>query len=69
MQSHTHKMKEAVVTGRESVGTAMGIANGSWYTFKENGGVGTGYDTESAGTGTSGNLQPYFTCYIWKRTA
>jgi len=25
--------------------------------------------TSEAGTGTSGNLQPYFTCYIWCRTA
>ena len=25
--------------------------------------------TEAAGTGNSGNLQPYFTCYIWLRTA
>lgn len=24
---------------------------------------------QSVGTGESGNLQPYFTCYIWKRTA
>lgn len=25
--------------------------------------------TENAGTGDSGNLQPYITCYMWKRTA
>lgn len=25
--------------------------------------------TGEAGTGDSGNLQPYFTCYIWCRTA
>ena len=25
--------------------------------------------TGETGTGTSGNLQPYFTCYIWCRTA
>lgn len=25
--------------------------------------------TSSVGTGNSGNLQPYFTCYIWCRTA
>ena len=25
--------------------------------------------TGEAGTGNSGNLQPYFTCYIWCRTA
>lgn len=25
--------------------------------------------TSSAGTGNSGNLQPYITCYMWKRTA
>lgn len=26
-------------------------------------------NTNSTGTGTSGNLQPYITCYMWKRTA
>lgn len=26
-------------------------------------------NTGDAGTGDSGNLQPYFTCYIWCRTA
>ena len=26
-------------------------------------------NTSSAGTGNSGNLQPYITCYMWKRTA
>lgn len=25
--------------------------------------------TASTGTGNSGNLQPYITCYMWKRTA
>lgn len=25
--------------------------------------------TGETGTGTSGNLQPYITCYMWKRTA
>lgn len=27
------------------------------------------YAVQEEGTGDSGNLQPYFTCYIWKRTA
>lgn len=27
------------------------------------------FTTNEAGTGNSGNLQPYFTCYIWCRTA
>jgi hypothetical protein len=26
-------------------------------------------ETNETGTGESGNLQPYITCYIWKRTA
>lgn len=26
-------------------------------------------NTGSSGTGNSGNLQPYITCYMWKRTA
>ena len=30
---------------------------------------GSTISTENAGTGDSGNLQPYITCYIWKRTA
>lgn len=27
------------------------------------------FTTDETGTGNSGNLQPYFTCYIWCRTA
>lgn len=42
---------------------------GSWST---SGGAGTGNQeivTAYEGSGNSGNLQPYFTCYIWCRTA
>ena len=31
--------------------------------------TGTEGTTENTGTGESGNLQPYITCYMWKRTA
>lgn len=31
--------------------------------------TGTQGTTSNAGTGNSGNLQPYITCYMWKRTA
>ena len=27
------------------------------------------YGTTQTGSGNSGNLQPYITCYMWKRTA
>lgn len=62
LQNHTH-----------TINTMLGFAEGSanvkytvgWGYTREN----TGITTDGAGTGNSGNLQPYITVYMWKRTA
>lgn len=49
---------------------ALDISSWSWnYNRKNVRGSGSNLYTSKEGTGTSGNLQPYITCYIWKRTA
>lgn len=66
LQKHQHqyaKSKNFVYESGNSGSSVLGGNQGldsSWAVF------GT---TEYTGTGTSGNLQPYFTCYIWCRTA
>ena len=56
LQEHSHNIKWQY-TGAS--GSAAAIINYSGSTIT----------TENAGTGDSGNLQPYITCYMWKRTA
>jgi hypothetical protein len=65
LQSHSHYLFS-------SAGTNINVP--AW-TAKDNGTIG-GSDTlgnvsftMSAGTGNGQNLQPYITCYMWKRTA
>ena len=60
------------ISGVNGSGSGSGVAGTSWNVAK-------GFDfkasnnwtgaTSEFGTGNSGNLQPYFTCYIWCRTA
>lgn len=67
LQSHNHINLttydgKPIGTGGSSASTGNGfIANGN-YAY---GSITTGY----TGAGDSGNLQPYITCYMWKRTA
>ena len=56
LQEHSHNIKWQY-TGAS--GSTAAIINYSGSTIT----------TENAGTGDSGNLQPYITCYMWKRTA
>lgn len=56
LQEHSHNIKWQY-TGASGNTTAIIAYSGSTI------------PTENAGTGDSGNLQPYITCYIWKRTA
>ena len=46
-------------------------ASSGFYTHGANavGDLGYSLKTSESGTGASGNLQPYITCYMWKRTA
>lgn len=60
-----------------------GAGGSSWSTIHKAGTSGAGrlvdtswvgdhthtFTTDNAGSGDSGNLQPYITCYMWKRTA
>lgn len=62
----------------------LGDSNNQWITLNQQSGA-LGYylpyggggntsqknniQTNEEGTGNSGNLQPYITCYMWKRTA
>lgn len=81
LQSHTHTMKKAgehnhnvkfdqvfnTNGGTTSLGTVGGGPYGS-NVFIENAGKHE-HEINSSGTGDSGNLQPYITCYIWKRVS
>lgn len=65
LQKHKHDFAN---TGRplywdSSLTSIGGLTSGTTvqYTWSAN--------TKETGTGDSGNLQPYFTCYIWCRTA
>lgn len=64
LQAHRHY-------GLYYIGNSIGINSGSGLTFHMSYGSGGTGDlrTGETGTGNSGNLQPYITCYMWKRTA
>lgn len=67
LQSHTH------VAGYTDAGWTTNTLSGGTQGNLINVNPGTAGNlaapTTSAGTGNSGNLQPYITCYMWKRTA
>ena len=68
LQEHTHDWN-----GGEATFENVYVSNNAQFsvTLSEGGyGLKGSYNkVASAGTGNSGNLQPYFTCYIWCRTA
>ena len=67
LQKHRHTAGKYDAMGIGNSAVASGnnyqgiIATGNSYTSR--------ISTNETGTGDSGNLQPYFTCYIWCRTA
>lgn len=61
MPSHTHKMN-----GRRG-NTSAG--DGSFSGFSWSGTATTAYTASAGGGGAHNNLQPYITCYMYKRTA
>lgn len=74
MQEHEHAglywNKDSTM---DSGAISLNSGSGSGYNLTFGAGYNSAYKnyirTRSAGTGDSGNLQPYITCYMWKRTA
>ena len=68
MPTHTHTMDSAVSTQASIVSTDTGLYQGSGaITFTA---IGTVNETNQTGEGIGhNNLQPYITCYMWKRVA
>lgn len=69
MQAHSHRVYSGAGTGGgtgyDAFEFKQGIANRNYY----NVGLGGVLFLEQSGSGNSQNLQPYITCYMWKRTA
>ena len=65
LQSHTHSagilVDNQVTGGARYYFNPGGATNGTNFSYSLN--------VDSTGLGDSGNLQPYITCYMWKRTA
>ena len=71
IQQHKHSfrvVKDQVTASDGELPKANDKAgrNSGWTSYKTDSGVGSVTDVT---TGNSGNLQPYITCYMWKRTA
>lgn len=69
LQKHNHEivnLKAATTFSTAGSGYApvQTSGNRAWKNIDNN-----DITTSEVGTGDSGNLQPYFTCYIWCRTA
>ena len=74
LQAHSHRLMQqdgqtlfqGGVSTYYSGATGWGITGDS---SMRSGGILLGNITSTTGSGNSENLQPYFTCYIWCRTA
>lgn len=67
--AHTHALGNYGTSGG-SFGT-VDSSNASSSGTRNTGSAGNhshSFTTNSSGTGNAGNLQPYITCYLWKRT-
>lgn len=69
--SHNHNMTGRAVSGSGGVQVETYSSGDNARTVYTNtvGNHTHSFTTGEAGTGTSGNLQPYIVCYMWKRTA
>ena len=68
LQEHSHKtIRSANPQGLAGYGAAWGGAD--LYPRSSDGSYGVDHNTETAGTGNSGNLQPYIVMAFWKRIA
>lgn len=62
LQAHTHTLNDMLGFAEGSDNIKYTVSYG--YTR-----LNTGITTDSTGAGDSGNLQPYITCYMWKRVS
>lgn len=78
LQSHHHDVRWGSSSGRGATISCTGsglevlnISSGWAWDRNTNNGMGSGSNliTSDIGQGNSGNLQPYITCYMYKRTA
>lgn len=77
LQEHYHDIRFAAYNGNgvtiSNVGTGVDVLDIPNWNWTKNGqndkNSGSNLYTNKEGTGDSGNLQPYITCYIWIRTA
>lgn len=77
LQEHYHDIRFAAYYGAgvtiSNVGSGVDVLDIPNWSWNKNGkndkNSGSNLYTNKEGTGTSGNLQPYITCYVWIRTA
>lgn len=77
LQEHYHEMRYSGPSGSgvsiSATGSGTDVLCLTAYEWTKNltnaFGSGSNVYTNNAGTGNSGNLQPYLTCYIWHRIA
>ena len=68
LQAHTHKVG-TWQTSNEASGYGLTKTSGFQNRPMVTASLANGITSGEAGTGTSGNLQPYVVVYMWKRTA
>ena len=74
LQSHNHNLWQAAGSevrlsyGDGGTYNKIGLTY-NWAAFPDEGSKISTTDVLNLTTGNSGNLQPYITCYMWKRTA
>lgn len=65
LQAHSHRVGVPwAQSGSAGQGYPLTQAGQNYYNYQGGSAI-----MENTGTGDSGNLQPYITCYMWKRTA
>lgn len=77
LQEHYHDIRYAGYDGNgvtiSNTGSGVGVLNVTFFDWTKNGqndkNSGSNLYTNKEGTGNSGNLQPFITCYVWIRTA
>ena len=76
LQEHYHDIRYAGYDGNgvtiSNIGSGVDVLNVTFFDWTKNGqndkNSGSNLYTNKEGTGNSGNLQPYITVYMWKRT-